>query len=269
MNDFEQMLIYSRYQFRNYVRAKRLWILLLITGLVIALIVGVNAYFGNPASETAKKTASTFASFAPTLVVLTALFFGGDAIASEYQNKTGYFLLPNPIRRYVILWGKYLASLAAGVLVVLIYYLSGTVYTYYYHSTVPVEYWYSLAYALVFLVSLLALTYMFSTFFKNGAVALVIVAILYFFVFNIIDGVIQLTGIEPWFSITYAANIITLVFQGSHMGDYPHRTVLHPGNGITVTIYNPYIWEGVAIMLGYLLISAIISTVVFEKKEMK
>ena len=269
MSDVKQMWIMMKYQFKNYMRAKRLYILLLITTLVIALIVSVNVYFGNPSEEPVKNTASSFANFSEILVVLTALFFGGDAIASEYQNKTGYFLLPNPIRRYVIYWGKYLASLLASLIVLLFYLISGLLYTFYFHSTIPVEYLYSILYSFVFLVSLLAFTYLFSTFFKNGAVALTIVAILYFFVFNIIDGVSQIASVEPWFSITYAAGIITLVFQGSYMGDYPHSQVIHAGKGLTITMYSPYLWEGVAIMLGYFIISVILGTLVFQRKEMK
>ncbi len=269
MNDFSQMLVMAKYQFKNYLRAKRLYILLLITALVIALIVFVHAYYGNPSEDTLKGTASDFASFASTLVVLTALFFGGDAIAAEYQNKTGYFLLPNPIKRYVVFWGKYIASFLASTIILLLYFFSGAVYTYYFHQQIPVEYYYSVLYSFVFLLSLLAFTYLFSTFFKNGAVALTIVAILYFFVFNIIDGVSQIANIEPWFSITYAANIITLVFSGDYIGDYPHSKVLHAGRGITITTYNPYIYEGIAIMLAYLLISAILATLIFKWKELK
>ena len=137
MSDLKQMWIMTKYQFKNYMRAKRLYILLLITALVITLIVSVNVYFGNPSEEWVKKTASSFANFSEILVVLTALFFGGDAIAGEYQNKTGYFLLPNPIRRYVIYWGKYLASLLAGVIVLLFYLISGMLSTFYFHSTFP------------------------------------------------------------------------------------------------------------------------------------
>ena len=269
MNDLKQMLILARYQLRNYIRAKRLYILIIIAAVVISLIVYVNATFGNPAEQEVKDTASDFAGFAPTLVVLTALFFGGDAIASEYQNKTGYFLFPNPIRRVSIFWGKYIASFISSILIVLMYYLSGAVYVFYYHQTVPVEYYYSLAYSLIFLLSLLSLTYMFSTFFKSGAVAFAIVTFLYFLVFNIIDGLSQIAGIEPWFSITYAASIITLVFSGKYMGDYTHSQVIHAGRGITITIYQPYLWEGVAIMLAYLVIASLIGTIVFQKKEMK
>ncbi len=267
MSDVLQMLVMAKYQFKSYMRAKRLYIILLITALVIALIVGVNSYFGNPSEDTVKKTAMDFANFAPTLVVLTALFFGGDAIASEYQNKTGYFLLPNPVKRWAILWGKYIASLLAGTLIVSIYYIAGTAYTYYFHNSVPIELGYSYLYALLFLASLMWFTYLFSSFFKSGAVALTVVAILYFFVFNIVDGVSQIAGVEPWFSITYASAILTLVFEGQHMGDYAHSQTL--GHGLSITIYHPYLWEGCVIMLSYLLISAVLTMVIFNRREMK
>ncbi len=269
MNDLAQMLTLSRYQLRNYIRSKRLYTLLLITLVVIALLVYAYSTFVDPADLSAKESAASFANYAPTMVVLTALFFGGDAIASEYQNKTGYFLFPNPIRRYVIYWGKYIASFLAGILAILIYFLSGGIYVYYFHSSVPVEYYYSLAYALIFYVALLALTYLFSTFFKSGSVSLAIVAILYFFVFNIIGAISQFAGVEPWFSITYASQIITLVLEGEYMGDYEHTQVIPVGRGTTITIYQPYIWEGLAIMAAYFVISAILGTLIFARKEMK
>ena len=268
MNDFNQMLILSRYQFRNYIRARRLYILLIITFLVIALLTYAYSTFGSP-EEGIKQNASFFASFAPTLVVLTSLFFGGDAIASEYQNKTGYFLFPNPIRRYVIYWGKYIASFVAGALIILLYFLFGGIYVYYHHSSVPPEYYYSLLYSLTFYAALLALTYLFSTFFKSGLVAVTIVAILYFFVFSIIDSISMIASVEPWFSITYASQIIKLVFVGDYMGDYPHSQVEHIGPQMTTTFYLPYIWEGLAIMAAYFVISAILGTLIFARTEMK
>ena len=264
MNDFNQMFIMAKYQFRNYIRAKRLYILLIITSIVITLIIAVNAYFGNPANETVKDTAKSFAGFSGTLIVLIALFFGGDAIASEYQNKTGYFLFPNPIKRWGIFWGKFLASFLASAIILFLYYVSGLIYTYYYHQAIPVEYLYSMAYSFIFMLSLLSLTFLFSTFFKNGAVALTIVAILYFFVFNIIDAVSQIAGVEPWFSITYAASIITLAFTNN----YPHSTQ-YVRNTMTLTIYHPYVWEALVIMIVYFIFSGIVAMWIFNHKELK
>ena len=42
-----------------------------------------------------------------TLAILGAVFFGGDAIASEFEHKTGYILFPNPVKRITLVVGKY------------------------------------------------------------------------------------------------------------------------------------------------------------------
>jgi ABC-2 type transport system permease protein len=41
------------------------------------------------------------------VIVLSGIFFGGDAISGEFQNKTGYFAIPNPIKRSSVYIGKW------------------------------------------------------------------------------------------------------------------------------------------------------------------
>ena len=167
------------------------------------------------------------------------------------------------------MWGKFLASSLASLIVVLSYWLIAIVDIFYYYSSIPDAVWYSLLLSLLFLISLLSLTYLFSSLFKNGAIAITIVAIIYFFVFNIVNSISMLSGVEPWFSITYGASIITLVFKGNYIGDYTHKQVLHVGRHMSFTTYAPYIWEGILIMVLYFVISAILASIIFHYKEMK
>ncbi len=269
MNDFAQMLVISKYQFKNYLRSKRLLTLFLITIIIAVIYLLVIYFYMSPGDMDIKNFSSNWSSPVSFLVILSALFFGGDAIAGEYQSKTGYFLFPNPIKRESILWGKYLASLFASAIVILTYWLVAMINIFYYYKEIPEALWYSFGISFLFLISIMALTYLFSTLFKNGTVAIAIVAIIYFFVFNIINSISMLTGMEPWFSITYGASIMTLVFQGNYIGDYPHKEVLQAGQNFTITLYNPYIWEGVAIMLAYFIVSAILATIIFHYKELK
>ena len=269
MNDLAQMLVISKYQFRNYLRAKRLLILFLITIAIAAIYLIVISIYVNPEDMPVKSFSKSWASPVSFLVILASLFFGGDAIAGEYQNRTGYFLFPNPIRRYTIMWGKFLASTLASVIVILSYWLIAIIDIFYYYSTIPDAVWFSLSLSLLFLVSLLSLTYLFSSLFKSGAIAITIVAIIYFFVFNIVDSISMLSGVEPWFSITYGASVITLVFEGNYIGDYVHKQVMPVGRQMSLTTYYPYLWEGVVIMIGYFVVSAILATVIFNRKEMK
>jgi ABC-2 type transport system permease protein len=47
-----------------------------------------------------------------SMVILSGIFFGGDALFGEFQNKTGYFTIPNPVRRSSIYVGKWIAALS-------------------------------------------------------------------------------------------------------------------------------------------------------------
>ena len=47
------------------------------------------------------------------VVVLSAIFFGGDAISGHSRTKQGNFGVPNPIRRSSIYIGKWLAAFVA------------------------------------------------------------------------------------------------------------------------------------------------------------
>ena len=49
----------------------------------------------------------------PSLAAIGAVFFAGDAIAGEFESKTGFLLFTNPIKRVVLWTGKYLAGLIA------------------------------------------------------------------------------------------------------------------------------------------------------------
>ena len=264
-NDIEQMLTVSKYQFLNFIRSKRLYILLIITVIMALIFLMVIWYYIDPSKMNSNDFLGNWVTFVPFLTILIALFFGGDAIASEYDKKTGYFLFPNPIKRWTILWGKFMASLLASLIVLLLFWGFTLGDTYYYFGEITKEMWQSLGLSLLYLLSLLSLTYMFSSFFKSSAVAITIVAILYFFVFGIIESIGMFTGIEPWFSITYSSSVITNILKNPYP---PHIQEISQG-GLKITIFNPPVNTGIAIMLGYFIVSAIIATIVITYREMK
>jgi len=264
-SDIAQMLTISKYQFLNYIRSKRLYILLIITIIMALAFLLVIWYYLDPSEMRANDFMGNWVTFVPFLTILISLFFGGDAIASEYDKKTGYFLFPNPIRRWTILWGKFIASFLASIIVLLLFWGIALGDTYYYFGEITTEMWHSLALSILYLLSLLSLTFMFSSFFKSSAVAITITAILYFFVFGIIESIGMFTGIEPWFSITYSSSVITNVLKDP----YPPRMQELSQAGIKITIFNPPIDVGVAIMIGYFIISAILATLVITYKEVK
>ena len=97
-----QTLTVASYEVRKYVRGRRLIGMLILLALIIALILGVPPALGVKYASQPNVFVSTFAGLASLLVVLGGVLFAADALVSEHEKRTGYFLFPNPVRREVL-----------------------------------------------------------------------------------------------------------------------------------------------------------------------
>src|SRR5208337_2021330 len=97
-----------------------------------------------------------------------------------------------------------------------------------------------------------------------SSISILMGVILLLFVFSVIDEVAaSVVGIEPWFSITYGAGIVTDVLTVP----YPaHLSTTKFGRFTTLT-YHASIPEGLVIMLAYFVVMAIVGLWLFERKE--
>ncbi len=248
----------AKYELRNYFRSRRFFVLLIIGAFISGLLTFIVAYYG---VHKFSNSALDFYSFwwgnsITFVVILSGIFFGGDAISGEFQNKTGYFLVGNPLRRSSIYVGKWIGALIASLMIFTIY-LAITVANgvYYYGTTLPVEFGESLLFSMLYLIAVLGVTFFFSSLFKTSSMSNLVTAILFLFAFSLIQLIIAgLAQIEPWFIITYGSGIIGNIF-----------TVPYPmtqGNFFVVGIA-----EGITIMLGYFVITAVLGLLLFERKE--
>src|ERR1700724_2465535 len=123
-NSIAQVGVTVRYTFLDYLRSRRFVILLAIMLLISAILTGVVGYY-RPASFVGSGPLSFYASWwslsITFVVILSGIFFGGDAISGEFQNKTGYFTLPNPIRRSSVDVGKWISAFIAASIVLFIF----------------------------------------------------------------------------------------------------------------------------------------------------
>ncbi len=77
---------------------------------------------GDDYPDSSRDVIDFFANFVTLLIVVIASLFAGDAIVSEYQQRTGYLLFPNPVKRVTLYSGKLLAAVAMSTLVLGVYY---------------------------------------------------------------------------------------------------------------------------------------------------
>ena len=287
-DSISQVRITMRYTFLDYFRSRRFAILLGIMLLISALLTIVVAYY-RPAGFVSSGVLSFYSGWwgasATFIVALSGIFFGGDAISGEFQNKTGYFTLPNPIRRSSVYIGKWIAAFIAASIILFIF----TVITvaneaYYFGLSVPWQFGESFLFAWFYLVAVLGFTFFFSSLFKSSSYSILVTAILFLFAFTLIQGLVSdLAQIEPWFILSYGSQIVGNVLavtphllasgQISYVPTYPAHVVTSTSTfgpravKVTITTFNVTIPEGLAIITAYFAVTAILGLVLFERKE--
>lgn len=264
-----QVRITMKYTFLDYFRSRRFFILLAITLLISVLLTFIVGYY-RPASFLSSDLSfydSWWGNSVTFVIVLSGVFFGGDAISGEFQNKTGYFGIPNPIRRSSIYIGKWLAAfLAATAILGMFTAITVSNGMYYFGPNVPYQFGESVLFAWFYLAAVLGFTFFFSSLFKSSSMSILVTIILFLFVFSLIQTLVaNLVQIEPWFILTYGAQIIGNILTVPYP---PHTSVTSfgPGSQLTLTTYNVPVPEGLAIIGLYFIITAILGLILFERK---
>ena len=276
---FEQVPKLTRYQLREYRRSFRFLALAGIVVAIGAIVTGVVGYYRHSptiAPILGSNTAfygSLWGGGASGVIVLAAVFFGGDAIAGEFQNKTGYFLMGLPIRRTSVYLGKFAAAYLASVAMMGLYLtivIANGVY-YFGLQALPWQLGLSLLLALLYLGAVMGATFLFSSLFKTSAYGFVLTAVLFLFGFSLLQTLASdLAGIEPWMVISYASSTLGNVFGSGVLWTHGHAsiTAIPVGRGtITTTTYTAGIAEGVVIMLLYLVESFAAGLWLFGREE--
>jgi ABC-2 type transport system permease protein len=266
-----QVGIVTKYEMINYFRSRRFYILLAIGLIITGLLTFLVAHFGvSKIGSTPLAFYSSWWGFSASFVVIfCAIFFGGDAISGEFQNKTGYFLVGNPIRRSSIYIGKWFAAVIASLMIIAVYSAITLANGFYYFGDhLPYQLGDAFIFTLVYLIATLGLTFFFSSLFKSSSFSILVSVILLLFGFTVIQELLGVfsSGTEPWFLLSYGSDIISNVLSTS----YPAHKVtapISPRGGPTVTTYTATIPEGLAIMFAYFAVTAVLGLVLFERKE--
>jgi len=256
----------TKYELVNYFRSRRFFFLLIIGLTISGLLTALVGYY-RPSSFLASPLnfySSWWAGSITFVIILSGIFYGGDAISGEFQNKTGYFLVANPLRRSSIYIGKWLGAFTASI-VMLGVFAAITVGNgiYYFGLNIPNQLWESLLFAVLYLIAVLGFTFFFSSLFKSTSMSILVTTILFLFAFTLIQTLVErLVKIEAWFLITYGAQIITNVLTD------PYPTTQTQGFGRDAfTSYAVTIPEGIAILLAYFVVTAVLGLFLFERRE--
>lgn len=269
-SDLQQIVTVTRYDIFKHLRSRRLIGLLIIEIVLIVLLLLVPPLVGNPyPKDPAQFVSSITSTFTTILIVIAVTMFAADAISTEYQNRTGYLLFPNPVKKEVIYLGKFLSTFLIAVLAVTIWYwipilaglaVTGSI------STLAIE---SYGLALLYAIAASSLGYLISSIMKGSIGAIVLTFFLLLMILPISDALVgTLGGVEPGYSLTYQAGTIDYIFQTP----YPHSetsVIEVPGGGnMTFHTFIPQVGVAVGVMIGYIIIANLVAIVIFKRREM-
>jgi len=253
-SDLNQAITVARYEILKYLRGKKLLIVLSIIALIFILFLAVPPAFGHDYPANSTDFSMQFLSFAGLIVLLCATFFGSDALVSEFQQRTAFLLFPNPVKRWVILAGKFLASLAASALTLGIFYALIAVTVGIIDRDVPSALAPSLAIALIYMTSVVSVAYFLSAYLKSTVSASILTFFLFFLILPIIDSVLTFAAVKPWFSLSFVGGIMTYIMESPYPTD---SSIMLPmgQNGMQIMQYYPVISVSLVVIFAYAVIS--------------
>jgi ABC-type transport system involved in multi-copper enzyme maturation permease subunit len=264
--DIYNTAINIKFEFMKHVKRKRFLIVIFLAVITPAIFYIIPEVQNNDFPESAGEFANTNLGFINWLIVISAAIFAGDAISSEFENKTGLLLFASPQRRTSILVGKYFAALIATCLAVFLYYLVTAIEIaqIYGFSSISLDFNKSLLVALIYSVSVVSVIYFFSCVLKRTITSSLIGFFLFLMILPIVSGVLKGVDIEPWFLITYSGELIQDVLMIPNSISYgPGRHMNSVGN------FEPDLFVGLIVMLFYSIFFYLTGIIIANRKGME
>lgn len=254
--DLKQICTVMRYELLKNLKRWRL-VGLLILVATISVIAGTVAGGTGSLEELAKNFLGPFSLL---IVVITGIFLSGDVISSEFEGGAGYLLFSNPIKRIVLVAGKFIAAFLSALLVISIFYLSGILTMLNTFGAVPSRIVGSFALTILFICAVLGFTFLFSSFLRGTGPAMITFLILLLLMPFLQTYLLFNVGVEPWYLLTYSWGAIAGYI------DPPVQRVTTTYHG---TDYNyPDFTISALVMLAYFIVPLVLSMIFTKRREM-
>ena len=270
MSEFEKLKVVTRYELLKQFRRKRFYGTLAITVLAVILTIGLYKGLDLPGQMGIPDSPEFFAIMVTSmgaLAILGAVFFAGDAIASEFEHKTGYILFPNPVKRITLVVGKYLACAIATSTILIVAYLISVGALLGFYGQVPVGVLGSLAIALMLACFMISMAFAFSSVLKGGMGATIATLLTFMVIFSVISMSLAYAGYNPWFmpdragdamAATYGISIEN-IFGGMMGGGQMMPGMVQASQDPTLSFF---------VLLGYAVVLFGVSIWLAKRREM-
>ena len=211
------------------------------------------------------------------IIIILAIFFGVDAISTEFENRTGLLLFPNPIRRETLVLGKFAASMLMTTIVLALFYCIAWLCSLFFYGifafTIVIQLTWSFGWAILVTAGMLATTYVISVVINKSLVTSLVIFFVFYIALDMIlmmfEFALSAGGLqfEMWFVISYIADLIPTIM------DYPATRITESifGSGpmaqTTYTVVPDIIVSFWTIIIIYIAIPLVISAIITKRRD--
>jgi len=261
MSELYNTYLSVAFELQKHLKRRRLLIV-----AAIAVLIPLFFYISPP--DNSSQFASTSLGFINILIAVAAAMFAGDAVSGEFENKIALVSFPTPQSRLSIFVGKYVASLLATFMTIVLFYLTmlAQISQLYSIDALPVELWQSLGIALIYATSAVSIVFFLSSVLKRSTSATILGFVSLMMILPVISMVLSRASVEPWFIVTYSAGLISNVVGEGAIIMEPGRGIMGPGRE-TVSSFEPALGTGIIIMLAYTVLGFISSMIFVNRKS--
>jgi len=268
-SDLRHIYLVFRFETLKQIRRRRMLMMVILAILLPLIFYVVPPAFDIDYPDHALTYASQNLGFVTLLIIISGAIFAGDAITSEFEKKTGLLLFPSPQRGSSIFVGKYIAATLAVFLVVSLYYLITMLEMaqIYGADNVTVAIGKSYLLALIYSAAVVSIIYFMSAIFSKSITSSILGFFLLMMILPIITMVLMLAGVDPWWSVTSSANLITDVLgTGEGIGFGPGQD---GDEGMDMGSYPPDFYTGTSVMVAHAIIFFVAAVLFAVRRRME
>jgi ABC-2 type transport system permease protein len=268
-SDLRNVYLMARFELLKQVKRRRILMMVILAILLPLIFYVVPPAFDIDYPDHALSFASLNLGFITLLIIISGAIFAGDAITSEFEKKTGLLLFPSPQRGTTIFVGKYIAATLAVFLVVSLYYLITILEMaqIYGGDSVTVAMGKSYLLALIYSAAVVSIIYFLSAIFRKSITSSILGFFFLMMILPIITMVLMLVDVDPWWSVTFQADLISDVLGTGSSGSF--RAGDGPGEGMDIGSFAPDFYTGTYVMVAHAIIFFITAVIFAERRRME
>ncbi|MDR0334351.1 MAG: ABC transporter permease [Methanomassiliicoccaceae archaeon] len=264
-DDMRQIGVVTKYEILKHLRSKRMLIFIAIAVILFALMTALVIILDGKLPDDPTEFMKQYLAIVIIMIIIGTSLICAPAIASEFEERTALLMFPRPMKKTSFFIGKVLACYIVCGAVIVLYYLICIVLSFICTGGLDLNTFGSLGMALLFMMGAGGFGLLMSSMFKKGSTSIIVTILVLLLVFySMIDGLLIMFEVEPFFSLTYAGLDILNFVAGDPTGIQIIETPMGP---VEMMFYYPSHALAVSVMATWAIVTTALAALLFRRRE--